>query len=67
MVFLFVYVISSGDIVCLFIGVRFGKCIWLEFGVNIYNVLIIKIDFFMINFLRRIVFDEYIIIDEILK
>lgn len=49
MVVLFVYVISSGDIVSLFIGVRFGKCIWLEYGGNIYDVLIVKIDFFMIN------------------
>lgn len=51
MVLLLLYVISSGDIVCLFIGVRFGKCIWLEFGGNIYDVLIINIDFFMISFL----------------
>lgn len=46
---LLLYVISSGDIVCLFIGVRFGKCIWLEFSRNIYDVLIVKIDFFMIK------------------
>lgn len=40
-VFLFFYVISSGEIVCIIIGGRFGECIWLENSLNIYDVFII--------------------------
>lgn len=61
------HVISSGDIACSSTGVRFGKCIWPESGVNIHDVSIIKIDSSMINSLKRTVFDEHITIDEIPK
>lgn len=50
-VFFFLYVISSGDVVGIFIGERIGECIWLGSKVNIYDVFIIKIDFLVINFL----------------
>lgn len=43
------HVISSGDIACSSTGVRFGKCIWPESGVNIHDVSIIKIDSSMID------------------
>lgn len=61
------HVISSGDIACSSTGVRFGKYIWPESGVNIHDVSIIKIDSSMINSLKRTVFDEHITIDEIPK
>lgn len=49
--FFFLYVISSGDIVGIFIGERIGECIWLVSKVNIYDVLIVKIDLLVINLL----------------
>lgn len=62
--FFFLYVISSGDIVCLFFGERIGECIWLGSKVNIYDVFIVKIDFLVINFLKWIYFNENIIVEE---
>lgn len=63
-VFFFLYVISSGDVVGIFIGERIGECIWLGSKVNIYDVFIVKIDFLLINFLKWIYFNENIIVEE---
>lgn len=61
------HVISSGDIACSSTGVRFGKCIWPESGVNIHDVSIVKIDSSMINSLQKTFFNEYITIEDIPK
>lgn len=49
--FFILYVFSSGDIVFLLDGRRIGECIWLKGKEDIYDVLILKIEFLVISFL----------------
>lgn len=50
-VIFFLYVISVGIVVCLFDGMRFGECIWLELLENIYDIFLIMIDMFSLDLL----------------
>lgn len=51
-VLIFLYVIWVGNVVFLKIGERIGECIWLDrFLRNIFDIFIIKIDFFVVYLL----------------
>lgn len=67
-VLLVLYFMYKGEIVFYFMVGRIGECIWLISSIeNFKNVFVILIDVYVINSLKRYIFEEKVIVSEIFR